>query len=113
MTDPMSRIRCTCCGIPLPVDNIKIPAELELHVRQLIREGKPVSAVKELASSLHISLGDAKFWVDHSGELIGRGMQTGPCPYCGKELRTDIAKQCRHCLLDWHDPSKLKRLSSN
>jgi HEAT repeat protein len=30
--------------------------------------------------------------------------ETAPCPYCGQPLRTSIAKQCRHCLMDWHDP---------
>ena len=25
-----------------------------------------------------------------------------PCPHCGKNLRTALAKQCRHCGADWH-----------
>lgn len=29
---------------------------------------------------------------------------TADCPYCGQELRTLTAKQCRHCKMDWHDP---------
>lgn len=33
-----------------------------------------------------------------------------PCPYCGKQLRTPLAKQCRHCRRDWHDPAQLKFL---
>jgi hypothetical protein len=28
----------------------------------------------------------------------------GVCPYCGKSIRTVDAQQCRHCLMDWHDP---------
>ena len=31
------------------------------------------------------------------------------CPYCGKELRTPRAKQCRACLMDWHDPDNVFR----
>ena len=27
------------------------------------------------------------------------------CPYCGKAIRTDNAKQCFECGMDWHDPS--------
>jgi len=25
-----------------------------------------------------------------------------PCPHCGKNLRTALAQQCRHCGADWH-----------
>jgi hypothetical protein len=31
--------------------------------------------------------------------------ETAPCPYCGEELRTPRAKQCRFCKMDWHDPN--------
>jgi hypothetical protein len=30
-----------------------------------------------------------------------------PCPYCGGMLRTRLAKQCRHCGRDWHDPDQV------
>lgn len=30
-----------------------------------------------------------------------------PCPYCGELLRTAVAKQCRHCSMDWHDPANV------
>lgn len=29
------------------------------------------------------------------------------CPYCGKPLRTERAKQCFECGKDWHDPDKV------
>jgi hypothetical protein len=32
-----------------------------------------------------------------------------PCPYCGELLRTGLAKQCRHCRMDWHDPANIYR----
>ncbi len=30
-----------------------------------------------------------------------------PCPYCGAQLRTATAKQCRSCGMDWHDPKNV------
>jgi len=35
--------------------------------------------------------------------------QTTPCPFCGEELRTSQAKQCRHCHMDWHDATNVHR----
>jgi len=32
-----------------------------------------------------------------------------PCPYCGNLLRTSMAKQCRFCKMDWHDPNNVHR----
>ena len=32
-----------------------------------------------------------------------------PCPYCGAPLRTAIARQCRFCKMDWHDPQNIHR----
>jgi len=37
---------------------------------------------------------------------------TGPCPYCGQPLRTLLAKQCRFCRRDWHDPDNVTRLGA-
>jgi hypothetical protein len=33
-----------------------------------------------------------------------------PCPFCGKPLPTNRAKQCPHCGADWHDPQNVKQL---
>lgn len=35
-----------------------------------------------------------------------------PCPYCGQSLRTDAAKQCRFCKMDWHDANNVYRRDS-
>jgi hypothetical protein len=35
-----------------------------------------------------------------------------PCPYCGKPLKTDLAKQCLACGMDWHAPENVVRLGS-
>lgn len=35
--------------------------------------------------------------------------EPGPCPYCGQPLRTAIARQCRLCKMNWHDPTNVFR----
>ena len=42
-----------------------------------------------------------------SGPPIFNPPEQGPCPYCGEPLRTSIAKQCRFCKMDWHDPTNV------
>jgi hypothetical protein len=32
-----------------------------------------------------------------------------PCPYCGAPLRTERARQCVKCGMDWHDPANVFR----
>lgn len=36
----------------------------------------------------------------------------GLCPYCRKLLRSLSARQCPHCLMDWHDPQHPTRLGN-
>ncbi len=35
-----------------------------------------------------------------------------PCPYCGAALRTEKAKQCFECGMDWRDPTNVIRRGS-
>jgi hypothetical protein len=42
--------------------------------------------------------------IDSQGSLEGRRRWQGPpCPYCGAALRTEKAKQCFKCGMDWRD----------
>src|SRR3954451_22770763 len=45
------------------------------------------------------------------GGVTGAGPQRpgGPCPHCGVPLRTDRARQCFACGMDWHDPDHVVR----
>jgi tRNA(Ile2) C34 agmatinyltransferase TiaS len=91
---------CDCCQRVIPkFENLS--QKDETHIRRLIREGKPVTAINELRTITHSSLMEAKLWVEHCGEFTRRA--TAPCPYCGEPLRTSLAKQCRFCLRDWHN----------
>lgn len=105
------KTHCVCCGLAVPVIDDRIPLEIAEHIRSLRRHAKPIEAVKELSRLTGLSLSEAKFWTDHLGEPVGRANVTGPCPFCGKELRTAAAKQCRHCLRDWHNENELRQLN--
>lgn len=98
---------CECCQNIIPEFG-KLSKENEEYIRQLIRDGKPVTAITELRKITLSSLTDAKLWVEHSREFTHR--KTIPCPYCGELLRTSEAKQCRFCLRDWHNEKELKWL---
>jgi hypothetical protein len=72
------------------------------RVLKLIREGRKLMAIEELKVATGCSLLWAKIWVSHAGNPNPKENGTTPCPYCGKPLRTSLAKQCRYCLKDWH-----------
>lgn len=95
-----------------PTDNdgtasIEISDQLEDEINGLIKDGFPISAIKRLREETGLGLKGAKVYVDARIERIVR--PTIPCPYCGKDLRTDKAKQCLECGMDWHDPNNVIR----
>ena len=95
---------CPCC-------NTRIPQFADLsdadgfRIRSLITHGQPSLAQAELVAATGCSRNFAKVWVMHSGRpnVVGT---TAPCPYCGEQLATALAKQCKHCFMDWHDPKR-------
>lgn len=105
--------RCACCGIDIPFDDPRVTTEMAEQMRPLIRGGNTITAITELKRLANLSLRDAKYWVDHCGEINVPGLRRGPCPFCGEELRTKDARQCRHCKRDWHDPDNVLVLGTN
>ena len=72
----------------------------------LVREGKTIEAIKRLRALTGCGLAEASSWVVNHPLLEPPTRQTKPCPYCGKPLRTDLARQCFECGRDWHDPAR-------
>jgi hypothetical protein len=79
----------------------------ERRVRELIRSGRPLMAISELRAATGSPLPWAKLWVEHEGRPQRIYGVTPPCPYCSMPLRTQLAKQCRFCRRDWHDPENV------
>jgi len=75
----------------------------EFRIKKLISQNQRILATVELEAATGCSKRFAKIWVLHSGRPDSVGT-TAPCPYCGGQLVTALAKQCRHCFMDWHDP---------
>lgn len=83
-----------------------IPPDLEAELLALMRQGRTVEAIKRLREATNTSLMESKEWVDE--RLLTLNPQPvrysgKPCPFCGKPLRTNLAKQCFECGKDWHD----------
>ncbi len=93
----------------------KLSTEDQKRLEAMVVE-HPIQAIKELRELTNCSLGEGKLWVDNKREENWQKYHKiwleslPPCPYCGEKLRTPEAKQCRHCLRDWHDENELKWL---
>ncbi|MDQ3816425.1 MAG: hypothetical protein M3362_01890 [Acidobacteriota bacterium] len=96
---------CHECGTKIPTF-AELAESDEQRIRQLIREGRSMMAMEELRVATGCSLPWAKLWVQHEGSPKPAKEPT-PCPYCGEPLRTSLAKQCRYCRRDWHDPENV------
>jgi hypothetical protein len=82
----------------------------ERRVREVLRQGRRLMAVEELRNATGCSIEWAKIWVEHEGRPQRVFGITPPCPYCSMPLRTQLAKQCRFCRRDWHDPENVVML---
>jgi hypothetical protein len=98
---PKKGIYCPKCKTYIPVFE-DMTDELRSRVLRLIRDNKKMMAMAELRAATGCSERWAKIWVLHGGRPTPE-YPGPPCPYCGKPLRTSLAKQCPHCLKDWHN----------
>ena len=96
------------CTIPQFADLLRTDED---RILELIRNGRGVMAVKELEALTGCNRVWSKIWVSHSGRPTPE-YPGNPCPYCGQPTRTTLAKQCPHCLMDWHDPDNPRKLGA-
>ena len=106
---PVKGILCPRCKSHIP-EFKNLGTEDAESIRRLIRSGKLLEPMQELRRLTGCSLLWAKIWTLHPDGPDTREDKKAPCPFCGKPLRTESAKQCRHCKRDWHD-SKLTFLA--
>jgi hypothetical protein len=105
---PMRGPICPKCGVHIP-QFAELSDSDATRIRHLLTNQRPTLAILELRSATGCPIAWAKIWVQHGGRPDALGT-TAPCPYCGKPLITALAKQCRYCLMDWHDPQKPRKL---
>ena len=107
-TLPQRGERCPKCGVIIP-QFADLTEKDEARIRHMILQSRKMMAVHEIRSLTLCPVSWAKIWVQHSGRADAVGT-TAPCPYCGKPLKTALARQCPHCNMDWHDPKHPKEL---
>ncbi len=95
------KIICDRCGEEV------YKRELSLDVIKELGKGTQMGlSIKEYASKLSelagVPIEVATDWANH-GLFQMCKEKKAHCPYCGGQLRTWKARQCMHCLKDWHD----------
>ena len=98
---PTKGIYCKKCKTWIPQFE-ELDDSTASRMRELIINGRGVMAVKELQGKVGCNERWAKIWVTHKGKPTPE-IPGPPCPYCGGELRTSLAKQCPHCFKQWHN----------
>jgi hypothetical protein len=74
----------------------------ETRIIKLIIEQRKIAAMKELEAKVGCNQRWSKIWVLHKGKPTPE-YPGPPCPYCGGQLRTSLAKQCPQCFKSWHN----------
>lgn len=102
---------CPHCGLRIP-QFADVSEDDMIRIRELMRQGRMLMAIQELRAATQAPMAFAQLWVEHRGRLLP---PEGPasCPHCGKPLRTGLAKQCRYCKRDWHDPDNMTYLATD
>jgi hypothetical protein len=87
-----------------------ISPEAETELRTLVLAGQTIQAIKRYRELAGCGLAEAHAWVEGLRFEHFPRRPTVPCPYCGESLRTDVARQCVSCGMDWHNPDHVVKL---
>ena len=109
---PERGLPCPKCGVVIP-QFADLDDKVRFRLKNLLLQGQNMMAHHELRAATGCSVLWAKIWITHKGQPEYDVGTITPCPYCGQPLRTPLAKQCRHCLQDWHDETDVGNSSSN
>ena len=106
-TAPTRGLWCKKCSVWIP-QFADLSEDDERRVRRA--SGRSLAAL-ELVAATGCDLSWAKVWINHWGrpDVFYNTL----CPYCGEEVRSSEAKQCRHCKRDWHDPDNVVILGTS
>ena len=96
---PARGVYCAKCGNHIPSFSV-LSRQDEAHLRSL----DIISAIRELRAKTGCGVTLAKIWAVHpDGPHLKEARP--PCHYCGRPLRSLLARQCFECGWDWHDAS--------
>jgi len=98
---PAKGIFCKACSTWIPQFE-ELDEKTESRVKKLIFKQRSLMAMEELKSKIGGNNRWAKIWVIHKGKPTAE-YPGKPCPFCGENLRTTLAKQCPHCFKSWHN----------
>jgi|SRR5215813_3239523 len=90
--------RCEKCNAAVP--EFEFSESFEKEISGLLRTNP--SWVMHRLQQEGCEMSIAKAWTLHHIPSSDYAHEPTPCPWCGRPLRTEKAKQCRHCGKDWH-----------
>jgi hypothetical protein len=102
---PMGRL-CSHCNLRIP-RFLQLTGDTEVRARSLARGGEMIQAIKLVNDATGCGLNWARLWSEPREPQPWPGP---PCIYCGEPLRSELAKQCLECGMDWHDPDNVRKL---
>ena len=90
---------CSKCKRYIPLFDA-VPPDVAASIR---KSSSRIIQIKRVVDLTGCPLDWAKIWALHPNGESDHPLDHGPpCPACGKNIRTDRAKQCLHCGADWH-----------